>query len=103
MINLAQCSQGLHSLVLQRDVDGTFCAGAADLNVIRPRLLPILEAWILPNGAYGWCSSIALVEHAEPLCSALNLLRLLVLREHCQVRRMEACPKIAQRNAATRI
>ena len=71
------------------------------MNVIHSRLLPILEAWILPNGACGWCSPAALVERAEPLCSALNLLRLLVLREDCQVRHMEACAKISQQNAAT--
>ncbi|KAK9847915.1 hypothetical protein WJX84_011794 [Apatococcus fuscideae] len=64
-------------------------AASADWTVIRPRLLPVLEAWILPDGACGWATPATLIEHAEPLCAALNLLRLLLLHDYFQAPKID--------------
>ncbi|KAK9866298.1 hypothetical protein WJX84_005912 [Apatococcus fuscideae] len=59
-------------------------SGSDDWKVLRHRLLPVLEATILTNGSCGWSTPPALIEQAEPLCAAVNLLRLLLTREKHQ-------------------
>lgn len=49
--------------------------------LLRPMLLTAALEWIDPRGLHGWAPPNSIMSSIEPICSALNLCRFLLLRE----------------------
>ncbi|KAA6423224.1 MAG: hypothetical protein FRX49_07211 [Trebouxia sp. A1-2] len=49
--------------------------------LLRPMLLTAAMDWIDPHGSHGWGPPNSIMSSIEPICSALNLCRFLLLRE----------------------
>ena len=49
--------------------------------LLRPMLLTAALEWIDPHGLHGWAPPNSIMSSIEPICSALNLCRFLLLRE----------------------
>ncbi|KAL0033763.1 hypothetical protein WJX77_004457 [Trebouxia sp. C0004] len=49
--------------------------------LLRPMLLKAALDWIDPHGSHGWTPPNSIMSSVEPMCSALNLCRFLLLRE----------------------
>ncbi len=49
--------------------------------LLRPMLLSAAMDWIDPHGSHGWTAPNSIMSSIEPICSALNLCRFLLLRE----------------------
>ena len=49
--------------------------------MLRPALLPLLHAWLDPDGSRGWRDDDGTIANAEALCAVLSLYRFLLLRE----------------------
>lgn len=47
---------------------------------LEPALLPLIRAWLEPHGSQGWRVPSGVLRCAEPICAALNLFKLLLLR-----------------------
>lgn len=50
-------------------------------HLLRPMLLSAALDWIDPHGSHGWAPPNSTTNSIEPICSALNLCRFLLLRE----------------------
>lgn len=47
---------------------------------LEPALLPLIQSWLEPHGAHGWHDPAGVLCNAEPICAALNLYKLLLIR-----------------------
>ena len=59
------------------------CNAGADRQwqLLQPILLDSAMAWLDPSGKYGWAPPESPMNNIEPICSALNLCRFLMIRE----------------------
>lgn len=65
---------------------------------LEPALLPLIRAWLEPHGSHGWHEPAGVLRNAEPICAALNLLKLLLLRaKHSKCMPGDLLPPVSAR------
>ena len=61
------------------------CYADEEWQLLQPMLLKSVLAWLDPHGSHGWAPPSSIMENVEPICSALNLCRFLLLCEQAQI------------------
>ncbi|CAL8468738.1 g8278 [Coccomyxa elongata] len=66
---------------------------------LEPALLPLIRAWLEPHGSQGWRGPSGVLRYAEPICAALNLFKLLLLR----ARHSNCVPGVTERRQVVEV
>jgi len=70
-----------HEPLRHQPMPDLYLSADGQWQLLRPMLLTAALDWIDPHGSHGWAPPNSIMSSIEPVCSALNLCRFLLLRE----------------------